>query len=402
MNYQKIEKQWSKQKHYFDCRVGDRLKRARKAKRWTLEITTRGICSVSTLSKAENHQIAMDDSTLRILCERLDVDYTQIKKIPRSSEAFQATVYEALIHFDVGALKELQCDYTDEPLSVPALIIAQAISLCELKGFESKHNAPLLMDHWQGMTPQEQTLTLMLQMMMHYHQHEFKEGYRVFQIIKEHLSEGTSSCALVDLYGGLCCEGVERLIEAREWLVKANDKLVMLSAKERLQGLTLLSIHQALNHHQDWALSTFSTLTYDTIYVRYRHLYIYLACRLSSDVHETFQEYRHQLSALCADRWYYRVHIYHAEQTGMLHPAVFKNVPTPYALEKVRYEAMQKEEWSAYVQQVCLPMAASSQSLDYIHHATQRLMAEAIASSRYKSALGHYKRQQRLVQKIVA
>jgi hypothetical protein len=191
-------------------------------------------------------------------------------------------------------------------------------------------------------------------------------------------------------------------MEARDWLVKANEKLVMLDAKERLQGLTLLSIHHALNHHQDWALKRFEPLTFESIHTRYRSLYIYLACRLSADVDHTFQQYRPYLNALLADRWYYRVHVYHAEQTGTLHTEVLKNVPTPYALEKVRHEAMQKHDESDYVQRVCLPIAAHSQSLEYIHEATQRLMAEAMASSRYKSALGHYHRQQKMIQKIVA
>ena len=69
------------------------LATAFKSKRLQLNMTlseaTKDICSKAYLCKFENNQLMMDDKVVRVLCERVDLDYDRVKNLNHDNSLVQ-------------------------------------------------------------------------------------------------------------------------------------------------------------------------------------------------------------------------------------------------------------------------------------------------------------------------
>ena len=102
----------------------------------TLSEATKDICSKAYLCKFENNQIMMDDKVVRVLCERVDLDYEKVKNLNHDNSLVNGVRMFLFNQFDQidGLIKTIDFDCfiaSNKLLELLNSLVNANFSLCE-------------------------------------------------------------------------------------------------------------------------------------------------------------------------------------------------------------------------------------------------------------------------------
>ena len=210
--------------HSASARFGDCLKQKRLEKGLNLNEATKGIVASSYLSKVENHTMKGEDFNLKLLAERVGLEF---KFNAHDSEGIQVQdrVFDAIEAFynqDLDMLIALKEQTTDPIFTSSKQLMEGFIAILKGELFVSKEIIEGLWSRYQALALNDQIGLSLLYVVQSYYANEHIHGYHTIQLMDQLKVNHHEYNFLMNYYGYLIAETVENPRMAQRFFNRAN------------------------------------------------------------------------------------------------------------------------------------------------------------------------------------
>ncbi len=392
--------------------IGEVIRRIRLEKNYTQNTLSKGLCSVSYLSKLENGRIIPKNNTIQRISERLDIDSTYLQAHLDAS----AFIREVIVFFfyedieELGNTIERTKHFEDDTVRS---MLKLSLYASQGKWHDAKRKIASLEPHVGTMTHRMLELFLMLSCVTAYEIQDYKTALALSDTLNTMDEKCHEIEVLHKLYKAYICYAMGKSISAEYYGNLAHRYLEKHQSLKRLVTLELYRLHYSMKENKAVGKALLEKIDVElalNVYPSMAHFIFGHAYYLLGDYKAAIGHFTKVLK-LPKDQWYARCVIgilkitkkdsklYRRIRGLMLTNAVEENS----LKEKVwftQYDERVDSDRKRYIMSIALPLAKQTHDLEALDEYTEWLIQYAKKNARYKEALSSYQQRKKYVAKL--
>ncbi len=385
--------------------VGDVIKRKRRERKRTQELISKGVCSVSYLSKIENNKMMPSDYVIKELSRRLDID---IDVYMAGGDGVKL-LEEALQYYYAGQVDALENIETEVNISNHHLL-KNVVALMRHALVKRNEQADALCRGLELSVPNMDDMTcqvyLLLAATVAKRKHRPVESYQLLRTLRSSFKALSAEVAVLasDIMADVCA-WLKRDHGASTAHRDALQRYDAMAKTPRTLARKLKGLLVRVDDHPDEVASALRVLAYDAHVLTNENLFRYVHAK-TLQRQGSYTEAKHVLERLNRrqqDAWYFRGTLLFAEMlrtegqsfTPLTEVFSTRQAKRVALAESVAFEVMRIEdgdERADYVKSVALPLAYEQFDLTRMRAYTDMLAQYATEQRRYKEAVAHDRR----------
>ncbi len=403
MNVQSIEKklhQKLEKPTLFEGLIGEVIKRRRLEQRLTQEALSKGLCSISYLSKLENNKAKPDVYVVEEVSKRVGIPVYDLKY----SDIGLLDIHKALNAFFYGDIAKidhmLDCDQSlVHPTIVQIVTLIRNVAHHEHK--TSVATISKLEPLVHSMPLEESLIFLVFSMIYYFEIGHNKKALSIAWMLDQKPFDNDYLKAIYHLYAYIIKQTVNHKASSFKHYNQAEKVLLEYTGIELSIQLKLYHVYFSFGEHKDEAKRLFDNIPASNILPKHTNFYLYLNMLWTIDSSMLDDIYSRSIVNKY-DIWYYRLSRYYAMATqSEIEIDNHQNPVFQYEVAILQLLKLNDEnETIDFIKNILLPLSVSIESIPEITEQFAKLITHTKNNKRYKEAMAQEHKKQKIIAQI--